>query len=71
MLAGIGISLKIGGIYYLVYFFLNVFVILLMGKLRVLKLNQLLLRGRGEKIGVFLLMLSLGGFPPLLGFFPK
>nr|QRG01712.1 NADH dehydrogenase subunit 2 [Mesobuthus martensii] len=71
MLAGMGISLKMGGVYYLVYFFLNVFVILLLGSLSVLKLNQLLLKGEGEKFGVFLLMLSLGGFPPLLGFFPK
>lgn len=71
MLAGMGVSLRMGGVYYLVYFFLNVFVILLMGKLKVLRLNQLLLKGGGERLGVFLLMLSLGGFPPLLGFFPK
>nr|YP_010713307.1 NADH dehydrogenase subunit 2 [Mesobuthus eupeus]WDA95757.1 NADH dehydrogenase subunit 2 [Mesobuthus eupeus] len=70
MLAGMGISLKMGGIYFLVYFFLNVFVILLLEKMGVVKLNQLLFSG-SEKFGIFLLMLSLGGFPPLLGFFPK
>nr|YP_001936211.1 NADH dehydrogenase subunit 2 [Buthus occitanus]ACA66065.1 NADH dehydrogenase subunit 2 [Buthus occitanus] len=71
MLAGMGISLKMGGFYFLVYFFMSVFIVVLLGSMKALKLNQLMVGEVKVKVGIFLLMLSLGGFPPLLGFFPS
>uniref|UniRef100_A0A2I9LP65 NADH-ubiquinone oxidoreductase chain 2 n=1 Tax=Centruroides hentzi TaxID=88313 RepID=A0A2I9LP65_9SCOR len=71
MLSGMGLSFSLGVSYYFIYFFFSVMLVSLFFCWGVLRLGQLLSSLFIVKFSAFLLLLSMGGFPPMLGFFPK
>nr|YP_009754261.1 NADH dehydrogenase subunit 2 [Anterastes babadaghi]QGL09056.1 NADH dehydrogenase subunit 2 [Anterastes babadaghi] len=61
-------------LYFIIYTFLSLSIVLLFNAHRVFHLNQNFLTMTNDSITkscMFLLLLSLGGLPPFLGFFPK
>nr|YP_214888.1 NADH dehydrogenase subunit 2 [Centruroides limpidus]AAV53582.1 NADH dehydrogenase subunit 2 [Centruroides limpidus] len=71
MLGGVGLSFSLGLSYYFVYFFFSVMLVGIFLWVGCVRLGQLLSSLFIVKFSVFLLLLSMGGFPPMLGFFPK
>lgn len=70
----VGISEVVMVIYYLCYVILVVGVIFFIEKWRLVHIGQLYLLGGGVNFVLvlfFIVVLSLGGFPPFFGFFPK
>lgn len=74
MLAGIINNENIWLIYFLFYTFLNLRIVLLFNNFKLYNINQTFKIFNSNKIiniSLFLLLLSLGGLPPFIGFFPK
>lgn len=61
-------------IYFLFYVFLSISIIFIFNNFRIFNLNQIfniLIKNKIQKILISIPLLSLGGLPPFLGFFPK
>nr|YP_009243646.1 NADH dehydrogenase subunit 2 [Caridina gracilipes]AMX74297.1 NADH dehydrogenase subunit 2 [Caridina gracilipes] len=74
MLAAIMFNEQLWMIYFLMYAVVSLSIMLIMHSYQVFHLNQLLSFNTHSKsltLGLFLSLLSLGGLPPLTGFFPK
>ena len=71
MLGGMGLSFSLGVRYYFVYFFFSVVLVFLFLRGGVSRLGQLMSSLFVIRFSAFLLLLRMGGFPPMLGFFPK
>lgn len=74
IIAGIINNENIWKIYFLFYCFLSISIVFLFHNLKIFNINQVfsLFNFKNlEKIIVFIPLLSLGGLPPFLGFFPK
>nr|YP_009470511.1 NADH dehydrogenase subunit 2 [Centruroides vittatus]AVF96939.1 NADH dehydrogenase subunit 2 [Centruroides vittatus] len=71
MLGGMALSFSLGVSYYFVYFFFSVVLVLLFLMSGLVRLGQLMSSLFVVKFSTFMLLLSMGGFPPMLGFFPK
>nr|YP_010531281.1 NADH dehydrogenase subunit 2 [Mileewa lamellata]UXX17540.1 NADH dehydrogenase subunit 2 [Mileewa lamellata] len=64
---------SIWSIYLILYSIILIFVIILISKLKINYINQFMINEQSMiiKMNLSISMLSLGGLPPLLGFFPK
>nr|YP_010625184.1 NADH dehydrogenase subunit 2 [Atyopsis moluccensis]WBG72624.1 NADH dehydrogenase subunit 2 [Atyopsis moluccensis] len=74
MLAAIMFNEQMWSIYFLAYTVISSSVILIMHANQIFHFNQLSsfnMYSKGIKLGLFLSLLSMGGMPPLTGFFPK
>lgn len=74
IIAGILNNQNIWKIYFIFYCFLSITVILLFNNLKIFNLNQIFSSFNFKfliKTIIFIPLLSLGGLPPFLGFFPK
>nr|YP_010713320.1 NADH dehydrogenase subunit 2 [Lychas mucronatus]WDA95770.1 NADH dehydrogenase subunit 2 [Lychas mucronatus] len=71
MMSGVMLSLSLGMKYFGVYLFFSLFLVLMFAEKNILELNQLMVSDSFISISILLLMLSMGGLPPFLGFFPK
>nr|VFU96080.1 NADH dehydrogenase subunit 2 [Proasellus coiffaiti] len=70
MLVGAMISISTWVMYLVVYMFMSFSLIILLHKMNILNLSQITFKEKNS-IMIMLLFLSLGGFPPFLGFAPK
>nr|QXT44836.1 NADH dehydrogenase subunit 2 [Microchironomus tabarui] len=74
MVAGILNNQNIWKIYFMFYCFLSIVVIFLFNSMKIFNLNQIFASFNFKflmKTIIFIPLLSLGGLPPFLGFFPK
>nr|YP_008757569.1 NADH dehydrogenase subunit 2 [Octostigma sinensis]AEV44834.1 NADH dehydrogenase subunit 2 [Octostigma sinensis] len=72
MLLSIHLSMKIWTSYFLIYSLISISFMLFMLKNKIFHLSNLFFKKTNyQKFNCSLLLLSLGGLPPLLGFFPK
>lgn len=74
IVAGILNNQNIWKIYFIFYCFLSITIVYLFNSLKIFNLNQIFSSLNFQfliKIIIFLPLLSLGGLPPFLGFFPK
>nr|YP_010321637.1 NADH dehydrogenase subunit 2 [Chironomus nipponensis]UKO31630.1 NADH dehydrogenase subunit 2 [Chironomus nipponensis]UZS77077.1 NADH dehydrogenase subunit 2 [Chironomus nipponensis] len=74
MVAGILNNQNIWKIYFIFYCFLSIVIIFLFNSLKIFNLNQIFSSFNFKflmKTVIFIPLLSLGGLPPFLGFFPK
>lgn len=74
IVAGILNNQNIWKIYFIFYCFLSISVIFLFNRLKIFNLNQIFSSFNFKyliKTVIFIPLLSLGGLPPFLGFFPK
>jgi NADH-ubiquinone oxidoreductase chain 2 len=61
-------------IYFIFYFFLTISIIFILNNFKIFNLNQiftLTIKNKTQKLIISTPLLSLGGLPPFLGFFPK
>ena len=61
-------------IYFIFYFFLTISIIFILNNFKIFNLNQiftLTIKNKIQKLIISIPLLSLGGLPPFLGFFPK
>lgn len=74
MICGIINNENIWLIYFLFYSFLNFRIVFIFNNFKLFNINQtfkIFSSNKFIKISIFVLLLSLGGLPPFLGFFPK
>ena len=61
-------------IYFIFYFFLTISIIFILNNFKIFNLNQIFtlsIKNKTQKLIISIPLLSLGGLPPFLGFFPK
>nr|YP_001936645.1 NADH dehydrogenase subunit 2 [Uroctonus mordax]ACA62670.1 NADH dehydrogenase subunit 2 [Uroctonus mordax] len=71
MLAGMLWGIKIGLIYYVTYFIMSLLIVLFFYSFKLFYINQMSFTSNFLKFATLINLLSLGGMPPFLGFFPK
>nr|UJT63710.1 NADH dehydrogenase subunit 2 [Ptosoproctus lanzhouensis] len=74
MISALVVGENMWELYFIVYTFLSLSIVLLFNTHHIFHINQNLMtlsNNRITKSCIFLLLLSLGGLPPFLGFFPK
>nr|YP_009164826.1 NADH dehydrogenase subunit 2 [Tityus serrulatus]AKU46802.1 NADH dehydrogenase subunit 2 [Tityus serrulatus] len=71
MLSVIPTSLEVGMKYYFVYFFFGLVLCMIFFFWNLKRLEQFLCCSMFLTMSILLIFLSMGGFPPMLGFFPK
>nr|YP_010249775.1 NADH dehydrogenase subunit 2 [Rheocricotopus villiculus]QTT60906.1 NADH dehydrogenase subunit 2 [Rheocricotopus villiculus] len=74
MLAGMIFNQTLWLIYFFIYFFLNMSITFMLNNFKIFNINQtftIFKSNKFLKLMLFLPLLSLGGLPPFLGFFPK
>nr|VFU78674.1 NADH dehydrogenase subunit 2 [Proasellus granadensis] len=70
MMVGMTLTQTHWVLYFMTYIITSLSLIMSLNSMNILSLNQLLPKGKNNML-IMLLLLSLGGFPPLLGFAPK
>nr|YP_010016877.1 NADH dehydrogenase subunit 2 [Scorpiops tibetanus]QOJ45408.1 NADH dehydrogenase subunit 2 [Scorpiops tibetanus] len=71
MLAGMIVSVSISIMYFFVYFLMSLLIVFVFNSSKLFYINQLSCMSTVLKLMILFSLLSLGGMPPFLGFFPK